>query len=451
MGAIRDNAIALMRRHATQVSLDETLSPSLIKQAFINQQPQLFGDFVMAAFPTLYFHNRFRAVGRADFVTRIIENFGTHAFHDASVGCLSTVYLAHLTQDKALLRVSRHMYGVALRKVISALNTSEATGENMMSAMMMLSVYEMYARTTKDAWVMHANGIKRILQLRGVKAYESDFGRSCYVAFRGFLIATALYEGKPCLFEREEWQKFAAMVRQEDSKKRGEWSAFVDISELAFMEMAKCPRYISEAQSVTEATPQATIDNLMQRMRDTTKSLTGITTELTSCIAAHSQRQQGITYRPGTFVGPVPKVFPETSPSLLLSGAQCTIDTLGKLIDRLRDILEEKKRVEDVIVEPDPLSPSSIGSTSASGSVFSKLSPASSSAESCEAKTFSLPFRVVSELGRGPSNTSDKNDPRAVIWLDRVASSLGMLGTEIVHGDPEVALSRDAAVEEVYD
>ena len=321
----------------------------------------------------------------------------------------------------------------------------------MMSAMMMLSVYEMYARTTKDAWVMHANGIKRILQIRGVKAYESDFGRSCYVAFRGFLIATALYEGKPCLFEREEWQKFAAMVRQEDSKKRGEWSAFVDISELAFMEMAKCPRYISEAQRVTGSTPQVKIENLMQRMRDTTKSLSGITTELTSCIAAHSQREQGITYRPGSFVGPVPKVFPETSPSLLLSGAECTIDTLGKIIDRLRDILEEKKRIEEM-AETDTFSPDSICSTSASGSIFSKVSPGSSSGESgFEGKTFSLPFRVVSELGRGPSNTSDKNDPRAVIWLDRVASSLGMLGTEIVHGNPEGKLKRKDVVEEVCD
>lgn len=441
---MRDNAIALMRRHASGASLDESVSPSLIKSSFIGQQPQLFGDFVRAAFPTLYFHNRFRADDHPDFVTHIIENFGTHAYHDTSIGCLSTVYLAHLTQDAALLKASRQMYGVALREVIRALNTPEATSQNMMSTMMMLSVYEMYARTTKDAWVMHADGVKRIMQIRGVKAYESGFGRSCYIAFRGFLIATALYDGKPCFLEKEEWQKFASMVRSEDSKKPGEWSAFVDISELAFMEMAKCPRYISEAQQVSESTPHHIIDDLIQRMRDATRSLASITSELRSCISAHSQRDQGIAYRPGSFVGPVPKVFPETSPSLLLRGAECTIDTLGKLVDRLKDLLDEQKRVEEVPVF-DPLTPESVASGSGP-------SPGSSSGADSgfEGRTFSLPFRVVSELGRGPSNTSDQNDPRAVIWLDRVASSMGMLGTEIMHGDSE-RKARRAVVEEVYD
>lgn len=446
---MRENAIALMRRHAGS-SLDESVSPSLVKNSFVGQQPQLFGDFVRAAFPTLYFHNRFRADDHPDFVTHIIENFGSHAYHDVSIGCLSTVYLAHLTQDAALLKASRQMYGIALREVIRALNTPEATSQNMMSTMMMLSVYEMYARTTKDAWVKHADGVKRIMQIRGVKAYESGFGRSCYIAFRGFLIATALYDGKPCFLENEEWQKFASLVRSEDSKKPGEWSAFVDISELAFMEMAKCPRYISEAQHITESTPHPIIEDLITRMRDASRSLTSLAAELRSCIAAHSQREQGITYRPGSFVGPVPKVFPETSPSLLLRGAECTIDMLSKLDDRLKDLMDEQKRVEELTMEPfDPLTPESVASGFASGSV-SGPSPGSSTGAECgyEGKTFSLPFRVVSELGRGPSNTSDKNDPRAVIWLDRVASSMGMLGTEIVHGDGD---RKEVVVEEVDD
>lgn len=431
MDAARENAIALMRRHTSGVSLDESVSPSLVRKSIMNQQPQLFGDFVGAAFPTLYFHNRFRA-DNLDFVKHIIENFGNHSYQDASTCCLSSVYLAHLTKDAALLKASRQMYGLALREVIRALNTPEATSENMMCTMMMLSVYEMYARTTKDAWVMHAEGVKRVMQIRGAQSYERGFPRSCYIAFRGFLIATALYEGKSCFLERDEWQKFASKIRSEDSKKPSEWSAFVDISELAFMEMAKCPRYISEAKAVNDSTPPNFVQNLARRMRETSERLATITAELTSCISAHSQRQQGIVYRPGSFVGPVPRVFPETSPSLLLRGAESTITTLNQLAGRLMDMMDSR------VTEPSPLTPDSDHSAHTPSSPESPQTP----------KTFSLPFRVVSELGRGPSNTSDKKDPRAVIWLDRVASSMGMLGTEIVDSDsPDTS----ATVEEVYD
>ncbi|OJJ30530.1 hypothetical protein ASPWEDRAFT_177183 [Aspergillus wentii DTO 134E9] len=432
--AVRKSAIAMMKRHAAKVggvSLDESLNPSLVRKSFVGQQPQLFGDFISAAFPTLYFHNRFRADDHPDFPSYIMQTFGTHAYQDSTVCCLSSVYLAHLTQDPALVKVSRQMYGIALREVVRALNTPEASSDNMLSTVMMLSVYEMYAQTSKDSWVHHANGVKRLMLSRGVKAHESGFGRSCYIAFRGFLIATAVYEGTPCFLDREEWQKFAAMIRCEDSQKPGEWSAFVDISELAFMEMTKCPRYLSEAREIDESASPVRIADLVQRMRDTSQKLIRLTAELRVCIGAHSQRKQGIVYRPGSFIGPVPTIFPETSPSLLLRGAESTIAALRHLMDRLEAIMDGP-RVEEI-------------SPSAASSGVSHFDN--------KPRTFSLPFRVVSELGRGPSKTSDEDDPRAVIWLDRVASSMGMLGTEIVHGAGSVA-SEDSppeTIEEVFE
>ena len=335
------------------------------------------------------------------------------------------------------------MYAKALREVVRAMrapHSADAVNESMMSTIMMLSVYEMYARTTRDAWVVHANGVKRLMLTQGVKAYESGFGRSCYIAFRGFLIATAIYEGQPCFLEREEWQKFASLIRVEDAQKPGEWSAFVDISELAFMEIAKCPRYLSEARSLTSSSSShapgaaTAADDLVLRMRETCRRLVGITTELRGCISAHSQRQQGIAYRPGSFVGPVPRVFPETSPSLLLRGAEATVAALEQLMTRLREQTHTSitvPRVQDVDIPPTPETspdefPPSVAGASASASARAKTGKGK------EKDSFTLPFRVVSEIGLGPSKTSDKNDPRAVIWLDRVASSMGMLGTEVV-------------------
>ena len=56
---VAEEALQLMQTHVS--SIDESLSPSLMQKLFLTQQPRLFMDFICAAFPTLYFHNRFRS------------------------------------------------------------------------------------------------------------------------------------------------------------------------------------------------------------------------------------------------------------------------------------------------------------------------------------------------------------------------------------------------------
>ncbi|KAJ5105398.1 hypothetical protein NUU61_002745 [Penicillium alfredii] len=422
---VREHAVALIKRHKALTALDESVSPSLVRKSFKAAQPQLFLDFISASFPTLYFHNRFRAGNEPGFAENIIMNFGMDSFLDSAICCLSSVYLAHLTQDQALLKTSRHMYAMSLGEVIRALSKPKhATSDNMLCTAMMLSVYEMYAQTTPDAWVVHSDGVKRLMISRGTALHESGFGRSCWIAFRGFLIATAVYEGKPCFLDEDEWQRFASKVKVEDAQKPGEWSDYADISDLAFMEITKCPRYLSEAREVlsgTAETNQAAITDLINRIQDTSTRLSALSIELRACIGSHNQRQQGIVQRPASFVGPVPEIFPDTGPSLLLRGAENILETLDQLRDRLDD------RLRCRVIEE--LSPESLVDTPGSeGSVNSASQPSAASSPG----PLTLPFRIHSELGRGPSGTSDRNDPRAVIWLDRVASSMGVLGTRVL-------------------
>lgn len=434
---IQENAMALIRRHVTDTSIDERIDSSLVRKSFVNNQPQLFADFVCAAFPTLYFHNRFRSGDDPAFPDYITQNFGTHTYQDASVCCLSGVYLAHLTKDPALLRASRQMYSLALKEVCKALDTEEAYSDNMLSSVMMLSVYEMYAQTSKDAWARHAEGVKQLMLSRGVKRHESGFGRSCYIAYRGFLIATSLFEGKPCFLDEEDWLNFATRVRAEDSQKPGEWSPFVSVSELIFMELTKCPRYLSEARALSSSSssssPQDAI-SLLERITETRNNLLVHMEELKSCIAAHSQRAQGITYRPGNFVGPVPEVFADTSPSLLLRGATSAVAALEQILRSIRiDMAANRttpaQQIEDITY---PTPPEDTGSPT-----FSQASSPQSQHSDETMRVMTLPFRIVSEIERGPSKTSDKSDPQAVIWLDRIASSMGMLGTRIVQEEED--------------
>lgn len=313
------------------------------------------------------------------------------------------------------------MYGLSLNEVVRSLSRPQhAMSDNMLCTAMMLSVYEMYAQTNPDAWVVHSNAVRQLMVSRGPGAHRKGFGRSCWIAFRGFHIATAVYQGQPCFLDGEEWQSYSKYVMAEDCQKPGEWSAYAVISDKVFMEIARCPRYISESRELlsSENGSREAFESLMQRIQDTSDRLHALTADLSASINSHSQRQQGIIRRPGAFVGPVPEIFPETGPSLLLRGSENIQATLCQLSGRLGD----KLRIQVV----EELSPeTAVNSPRSDGSSDSLPSHANS-------KAFKLPFRIYSELGRGPLQTSDGNDPRAVIWLDRVASSMGVLGTKVI-------------------
>ncbi|KGO74751.1 Protein of unknown function DUF3468 [Penicillium italicum] len=438
---VRGNAVALTRRHSSLGGWDEKVSPSLVRKSFRAAQPQLFLDFIGTSFPTLYNHNRFRSGGAPGFAECIVMNFGSDAYFDSAICCLSSVHLAHLTRDKALLKASRQMYSNSLREVIRSIaKPDHAKSDNMLCTSILLSVFEMYAQTTPDAWAVHSEGAKRLMISRGPEAHELGFGRWCWIAFRGFLIATAVYEGKPCFLDQEEWQSYAMKVRAEDCKKSGEWSAYGEINDLAFMEIAKCPRYISETRDLLSmpAEPDSTcITSLIGRINDTSIRLRSLAAELRSCISATSERQQGIVQRPGCFIGPVPETFSDTDPSLLLSGAENMIETLQQLSDRLGDRLRFSSFVD---------SPESSVVTPPSSGIEYSIPPYST-----QSKSLALPFRIHSELGQGPSKTSDPHDPRAVVWLDRIASSMGVIGAKVLPGDECASVHMDGSSPQVLE
>ncbi|KAL5050550.1 hypothetical protein BDW71DRAFT_102500 [Aspergillus fruticulosus] len=383
---VRDGALAMMRRYAS-MSEDYTSTGSPAHILLERQHVQCFADFIRTAFPTMYYHNRFRATDRLDFPSYVIQDVGSYVFQDAAVACLSSVYLAYLSQDSALLKTSRQMYAQSLHEVARAVQTPDAMSDAMLSTMMMLSVYEMYAQTSNDAWVIHADGVRRLMISRGAQSHARGMARSCYIAYRGFLVATAVYKGKPCFLDGEEWQRLSYQVGIEDSQKPSEWSSSIHPAELVFMEIVKCPRYLSEALELAYLYPSpsvtAAIPDLYQRVQGTRESLR----EATANLRASTNRDGHSHTRPSRQEG----MTGESGPSLLLQGAEHTLVVLRDLLDRLARAVSR---------------------------------PEGSNA---------LSFRVVSELDRGPPVApSNRIDLLAVTWLDRIASSMGMIGTSIV-------------------
>lgn len=393
----------------TTNSIDERVHPTLVRQSFINQQPRIFKDFVCAAFPTMFYHNAFRFGDGLTFPDWAVKHFGSKQYYDAAVSCLSAEYLGHLTKDPRFHHFSRQKYSQALKAVRKALDTEEASSDSMIFAAILLSFYEMNMRTTRDAWLCHSRAVKQLMLKRGMEFHLSGSGRVCHFAYRPFLIAAALYEGEPCFLDEDKWQNLADILRVEDSQKHSEWSFYIDVYEMIFMELVKCPRYIQEARQVGSLT-SLEAELLTRRIRMTCDRLRMLSDELRSMLASDSQRKQGIIVH--SFVGPEPKTFPETSPSFILGAAVNTMSILEQLFTRL-----------STPVYIDQNSPSFSGTSSSSSTP--------QSVSSSDGGRPSFDFRFTCELHGGLK----QDEPRPFTWLDRVAGSMGLLGAAIVYED----------------
>lgn len=390
--------------------IDERVHPTLASQSFINQQAQVFKDFVCAAFPTMFYHNEFRFGDGFTFPDLVVKHFGSKHYYDATVSCLSAEYLGHLTKDPRFRHFSRQKYSQALGATRQALDSDEASSDTMLIAAILLSFYEMNIRTTRDAWLCHSRAVKQLMMKRGVDFYLSGPGRVCHFAYRPFLIAAALYEGEPCFLDEDQWQNLADILRVEDSQKNSEWSFYIDVYESIFMELVKCPAHIQEARKIVSLTsPEAAL--LAHRIRGTCDRLQILSDELRSMLASDSQRKQGIIV--GRLIGPEPHAFPETSPSFLLGAAVNTTNILEQLFTRLSptDCADE--------------------TTPSSGLGTPSLSFTPRSTSTSDGSRPILDFRFTCELGGGIR----QDEPRAFTWLDRVAGSMGLLGAEIIYED----------------
>jgi hypothetical protein len=369
------------------------------------QQPHLFASFLHSAFPTLYTSNIFRAHNRPDFLAHVASSYASGAapYLAATLACLTSIYTAQFSPDPAqYTRRSRQLYAHALTHVVAALHSPAALSAPLLATIMMLAVYEMYARTSPDAFVVHVDGVRRIMLARGPGLHFTDdndndnpddqqpaggspdsqlpatagsegpgFARGCYIAFRGFLIASAIYERRACFLDEEEWLRFAGRIRAEDVCKAGREARVVDVCERIWMEVVRCPRYFAEAlpedlpEGESPVEGEGVDEGLVARVRGTKSRLVRLVQELRGVIG--------------------PSGRGDTGPGLLLQGAEDMVGALQSLLVWFR-----------------------VGQRRGG-------------------------FRVVSDFQRGVSSASSEALP--VTWLDRVASSMGVIGLRIIWED----------------
>ncbi|KAF2810262.1 uncharacterized protein BDZ99DRAFT_520341 [Mytilinidion resinicola] len=143
--------------------------------------------------PPYWLKNVDEFVGSNPALDRAIQSFSTHICGKSS--CNDT-----------LVAYSYSRYGEALAALQKALNNpTQATLSTTLAATTLLCLYELFAPTESSSWLRHADGIGRLIKLRGPRRCETEFDFNMYMEVRGLLINEALFTGKACFLEAEKW------------------------------------------------------------------------------------------------------------------------------------------------------------------------------------------------------------------------------------------------------
>ncbi|PQE31973.1 C6 zinc finger domain protein [Rutstroemia sp. NJR-2017a WRK4] len=81
-----------------------------------------------------------------------------------------------------------------------------------------LALYELLEPTGETAWIRHAAGAARLIQLRGPSHYTSEFEQALFLGHTGPIMTEALLNGERCFLEQPAWQKlFRSIIAPNDT------------------------------------------------------------------------------------------------------------------------------------------------------------------------------------------------------------------------------------------
>ena len=161
-----------------------------------------------------------------------------------AIRAISISHFARASDDDLLLEMSRRIYGKALLLLNTTLqDPEESLSSNTLSAVLLLSFYEIFNCTQKDSWIQHAGGVGRLIQLRGPNRHRSGFGRQVFLACRYSIIFEAFVNRGPCFLETRPWRDLLQDIKDE----LGSSNPLLLTTEICYQEMMTCPNYLRNA------------------------------------------------------------------------------------------------------------------------------------------------------------------------------------------------------------
>ena len=200
----------------------------------------------------------FLATVRLDSSVQVLPTFSCHSIWLAKLAgrvevsptllyairamCLS--FLGHQTRDENLVQNSRLIYGRTLLKLNKAIqDPEEGLASDTLSATVLLTFYEMLNCTENCSWIRHAGGAARLMQVRGVARYQTDFDRAMFVACRYAIVLESFQTGTRCFLSSPPWRRLSRKICDSSPNK----SAYEEAREDFFQEVVQHPGYNMDA------------------------------------------------------------------------------------------------------------------------------------------------------------------------------------------------------------
>ncbi|KAH7148086.1 hypothetical protein DER46DRAFT_672103 [Fusarium sp. MPI-SDFR-AT-0072] len=171
--------------HRRETSPDVRLGqPSTFKA----ERDQILSSFVSAMFPLGSSTAQISFLGC--WLWHLPPRLGSSVVLDHAALSVAWAYFAKLYGDRLALRNAELSYLCAVRSLASALDDAkERLSSNVLCATVLLGHFETFVNVSY-AWIRHAGGAARLMQLRGAqRCYESAFEYSMFLACRGAIVS----------------------------------------------------------------------------------------------------------------------------------------------------------------------------------------------------------------------------------------------------------------------
>ncbi|WXC60107.1 hypothetical protein SNK03_005963 [Fusarium graminearum] len=124
--------------------------------------------------------------------------------HQSCIHALSAMYFGRIHQDKQACNQGLRLYSYALTQLRSEINSS-STDIGTIMGVMCLCVYENVVFSQPTAWLLHYDGLGRLLQSRGPRPLETHAERHIWRVARYFIILSAGHQRRRVFLEQPQW------------------------------------------------------------------------------------------------------------------------------------------------------------------------------------------------------------------------------------------------------
>ena len=151
---------------------------------------------------------------------------------DDAVRCICstpTQYDQYLTEGKVSSTPAPYLAAInSLQR--SLLDDEACTASETMAAATLLQMYEHSAHETGSGWIAHANGVIKMLELRGSSSISNELERAILTAQVGNIFIKAIRDHVDCFLVDPGWRSMLKLSsRSENKEPNAAFSAMIDI------------------------------------------------------------------------------------------------------------------------------------------------------------------------------------------------------------------------------